>query len=103
MRVFAIYYGLIETCTEVDAEVARYYVSRLTQELPGTSLEFVIYILKGSFKCSVKHETRQHSASASAPSTISVDIATAGASDQRSADITSDIAIAVMVGLRPRR
>ena len=28
----------------LNAEVARYYVSRLTQELPGTSLEFVIYI-----------------------------------------------------------
>ena len=42
-----IYYVLIQTCTEVDAEVARYYVSRLTQELPGTSLECVIYIERG--------------------------------------------------------
>ena len=39
----------------------------------------------------------------SAPSYIAVDIATAGATDQRSADIASDIAIAGMVGLRPRR
>ena len=39
----------------------------------------------------------------SAPSAISVDIATAGATDERSADIVSDIDIAVMVGLRPRR
>ena len=41
---FAIYYGLLKHVPRLNAEVARYYVSRLTQELPGTSLEFVIYI-----------------------------------------------------------
>ena len=40
----AVYYGLLKHVPRLNAEVARYYVSRLTQELPGTSLEFVIYI-----------------------------------------------------------